>query len=63
MTDKIYKVTDGNILWSNHLQKYFYAGEAIDLSRSSPADISTLLIGGFIVEVQKPITKKEVNNG
>ena len=62
MSDKVYKVAEGRIVWSNKHQKHFYAGETIDLSHAAPAEIATVLNSGAIVDATpetKPETKKK----
>lgn len=57
--NKLFKVAPGRRVWSNKHRKYFEAGEVIDLSHASNADIAAVVASGAIVEYQEAKPEKE----
>lgn len=59
---KIYRVSPEKRIYSQKLDKFFEAGEAVDLSHASDAQISALLELGVIVETEKEVKHGKINS-
>jgi len=64
MSETIYRVAPGRIVWSEKHQKHFHEGEIVDLSHASGADIAAVVASGAIVaeEVPNAGTKKSIKD-
>lgn len=60
-TNTQYVVCDGHTIWHSKEQKYYYAGETVDLSHLESASLVAVYATGAIKEkpVEKPIEKKK----
>ena len=54
-----YVVTDGHIIWHSMEDRYYYAGELIDLSHLDEKNINVLMASGLIAVQTKEIKEND----
>ena len=50
--NKIYKVADGHTAWHSKEEKYYVAGQVIDLSHLDELQLAAVLASGVVIEAK-----------